>query len=84
MREIALNQMACVYFATSAITTLQEEAEADLTHLFEDANMCAIHGMYRTITTREIHLTCHINGKTDIYHLLTLNALQYCRYFKDH
>jgi len=47
---------------TSAILALQEATEAYLVHLFEDANLCAIHAKRVTLMTRDIHLARRIRG----------------------
>ncbi|KAL2918088.1 centromeric DNA-binding histone H3-like protein cse4 [Polyrhizophydium stewartii] len=45
-----------------AILALQEAAEAFLVHLFEDANLCAIHAKRVTIMTKDIQLARRIRG----------------------
>ena len=45
-----------------AIEALQEAAEAFLVHLFEDANLCAIHAKRVTIMTKDIQLARRIRG----------------------
>lgn len=45
-----------------AILALQEAAEAFLIHLFEDANLCAIHAKRVTIMQRDIQLARRIRG----------------------
>ena len=45
-----------------AILALQEAAEAFLVHLFEDANLCAIHAKRVTIMQRDIQLARRIRG----------------------
>jgi len=47
---------------SSAILALQEATEAYLVHLFEDANLCAIHAKRVTLMTRDIHLARRIRG----------------------
>jgi len=47
---------------SSAILALQEAAEAYLVHLFEDANLCAIHAKRVTIMQRDIQLARRIRG----------------------
>lgn len=47
-----------------AILALQEAAEAFLVHLFEDANLCAIHAKRVTIMQRDIHLARRIRGSS--------------------
>ncbi|TFL05864.1 histone-fold-containing protein [Pterulicium gracile] len=47
---------------SSAIQALQEATEAFLVHLFEDANLCAIHAKRVTIMQRDIQLARRIRG----------------------
>ncbi|KAI0307158.1 histone-fold-containing protein [Multifurca ochricompacta] len=70
VREIALDMItdmgdyeaAGLRWQSSAILALQEASEAFLVHLFEDANLCAIHAKRVTIMTRDIHLARRIRG----------------------
>jgi len=70
VREIALDMVtdendysdAGLRWQSSAISALQEAAEAYLVHLFEDANLCAIHAKRVTIMTRDIQLARRIRG----------------------
>ncbi|KAL6309688.1 histone H3 [Sparassis latifolia] len=70
VREIAVDMTTDmnVYGATglrwqsSAIMALQEATEAYLVHLFEDANLCAIHAKRVTIMQRDIQLARRIRG----------------------
>ena len=50
-------------FQGSAILALQEAAEAHLTGLFEDTNLCAIHGKRVTIMPKDLHLAPRIRGE---------------------
>ncbi|KAI9096159.1 histone-fold-containing protein [Phlyctochytrium arcticum] len=45
-----------------AIMALQEAAEAFMVHLFEDANLCAIHAKRVTIMQKDIQLARRIRG----------------------
>ncbi len=45
-----------------AIMALQEAAEAFLVHLFEDANLCAIHAKRVTVMQKDIQLARRIRG----------------------
>lgn len=45
-----------------AIMALQEAAEAFLVHLFEDANLCALHAKRVTIYPKDIQLSRRIRG----------------------
>ncbi|KAF9534228.1 histone-fold-containing protein [Crepidotus variabilis] len=47
---------------SSALLALQEATEAYLVHLFEDANLCAIHAKRVTIMTKDIQLARRIRG----------------------
>ncbi|KAF9446954.1 histone-fold-containing protein [Macrolepiota fuliginosa MF-IS2] len=47
---------------SSALLALQEAAEAYLVHLFEDANLCAIHAKRVTIMPKDIQLARRIRG----------------------
>ncbi|KAJ3259881.1 hypothetical protein HDU77_001601 [Chytriomyces hyalinus] len=50
-------------FQTSAVLCLQEAAEAYLVHLFQDANLCAIHAKRVTIMQRDIQLARRLRGQ---------------------
>ncbi|KAI0921072.1 hypothetical protein AcW2_006161 [Taiwanofungus camphoratus] len=70
VREIALDMMTDMNdygdtglrWQSSAILALQEATEAYLVHLFEDANLCAIHAKRVTIMQRDIQLARRIRG----------------------
>ncbi|KAF5347421.1 hypothetical protein D9758_011260 [Tetrapyrgos nigripes] len=47
---------------SSALQALQEATEAFLVHLFEDANLCALHAKRVTIMQRDIQLARRIRG----------------------
>ncbi|KAI8910032.1 histone-fold-containing protein [Powellomyces hirtus] len=47
---------------STAILAMQEAAEAFMVHLFEDANLCAIHAKRVTIMQRDIQLARRIRG----------------------
>lgn len=48
---------------STAILALQEASEAFLVHLFEDANLCALHAKRVTIMQRDIQLARRIRGQ---------------------
>ena len=50
-------------FQNSAISALQEAAEAYLVGLFEDTNLCAIHAKRITIMPKDIQLARRIRGE---------------------
>lgn len=49
-----------------ALLALQEASEAYLVGLFEDANLCALHGKRVTIQVKDIQLSRRIRGLGDI------------------
>ncbi len=51
----------------AALEALQEAAEDYLVHLFEDANLCAIHAKRVTIMIRDIRLARRIRGISENY-----------------
>eukprot|EP00698_Gefionella_okellyi_P012728 TRINITY_DN3446_c0_g1_i1.p1 TRINITY_DN3446_c0_g1~~TRINITY_DN3446_c0_g1_i1.p1 ORF type:complete len:159 (-),score=15.57 TRINITY_DN3446_c0_g1_i1:362-775(-) len=48
-----------------ALLALQEAAEAYLVHLFEDGNLCAIHGKRVTIMVKDIQLARRLRGVSE-------------------
>ena len=65
VREIALNFVPgseVLRWQSQAIQALQEAAEAFLVHLFEDANLCALHAKRVTIMQKDIQLARRIRG----------------------
>ena len=64
VREIQLPFTLEPYrWQAEALLALQEAAEAYLVRLFEDANLCAIHGKRVTIMVRDIQLARRIRGE---------------------
>ena len=63
VKEIAQEFMVEIRFRGSAISALQEAAEAYLVGLFEDTNLCAIHAKRITIMPRDIQLARCIRGE---------------------
>ena len=51
-------------FQSSAVLALQESSEAYLVGLFEDTNLCAIHGNRVTIMKKDVVLARRIRGET--------------------
>jgi histone H3-like centromeric protein A len=47
---------------SQAIQALQEAAEAYMIHLFEDAQLCAVHAKRVTIMQKDIQLARRIRG----------------------
>ena len=65
VREIQQNMSRTPYrWQGTAILALQEAAEAHLVGLFEDANLCAIHGKRVTIMPKDMQLARRIRGAT--------------------
>ncbi|MCJ1293822.1 centromeric DNA-binding histone H3-like protein cse4 [Xylographa carneopallida] len=66
VREIALDLVPVggdsMRWQSQAIQALQESVEAFLVHLFEDANLCAIHAKRVTIMQKDIQLARRIRG----------------------
>ncbi|KAI0732948.1 histone-fold-containing protein [Fomitopsis betulina] len=70
VREIALDMMTDMVdygdtglrWQSSAILALQEATEAYLVHLFEDANLCAIHAKRVTLMQKDLQLARRIRG----------------------
>ncbi|RPD67191.1 histone-fold-containing protein [Lentinus tigrinus ALCF2SS1-7] len=70
VREIALDMMtdtvdygaAGLRWQSSAILALQEATEAFLVHMFEDANLCAIHAKRVTVMQKDIQLARRLRG----------------------
>jgi histone H3 len=52
-----------VRFESTAIAALQEGAEAFLTGLFDDTNLCALHANRQTIMTKDMELARRLRGE---------------------
>jgi histone H3 len=63
VREVAQDFKTDLRFQASAIMALQESTEAYLVGLFEDSNLCAIHGKRVTIMPKDIQLARRIRGE---------------------
>eukprot|EP01119_Soliformovum_irregulare_P011420 TRINITY_DN2850_c0_g1_i1.p1 TRINITY_DN2850_c0_g1~~TRINITY_DN2850_c0_g1_i1.p1 ORF type:complete len:155 (-),score=16.68 TRINITY_DN2850_c0_g1_i1:54-518(-) len=64
VRELAANITTDEIYRwrAEALLALQTAAESYLVHLFEDANLCAIHGKRVTIMPKDIQLSRRIRG----------------------
>lgn len=63
VREIQAQMTRVPYrWQGTAILALQEAAEAHLIGLFEDTNLCAIHGKRVTIMPKDMQLARRIRG----------------------
>ena len=63
VREIAQDYTNVPRFRASAVLALQEAAEAYLVGLFQDAQLCAIHGKRVTVMSKDIQLARRIRGE---------------------
>ena len=67
VREIASSVRSAsqepLRFQVAAIAALQEAAEAYLTHLFEDTQLCAIHARRVTIQPKDMKLAQRLRGE---------------------
>lgn len=52
-----------VRWQAHALMALQEAAESFLVHLFEDANLCALHAKRVTVMQKDIQLARRIRGQ---------------------
>ena len=62
-RDFPINGVDELKFQSTAILALQEAAEAFLTGLFEDTNLCALHAKRITIQPKDMQLARRIRGK---------------------
>ena len=63
VREIQASEQKVAYrWQGTALLALQEAAEAHLIGLFEDCNLCAMHGKRVTIMPKDIQLARRIRG----------------------
>ena len=62
LREVAHAYKSDIRFQSTAVLCIQEAAEAYLVRLFEDANLCCIHGRRVTIMPKDIQLARRIRG----------------------
>lgn len=63
VRSIAEDNYTGLRFQSTAVLALQEAAEAYLTDLFVDTNLCAIHAKRVTITVKDMRLARRIRGE---------------------
>ena len=62
VKEIAQGFNTAIRFQSVAIEAIQTAAEAYLTSLFEDTNLCAIHAKRVTIQPKDMQLARRIRG----------------------
>lgn len=60
--SLGMSEGGVCRFQSTALQALQEAAEAFLVHLFEDANLLAIHAKRVTIMQKDIQLARRIRG----------------------
>jgi histone H3 len=63
VKEIAQQIKEDVRFQSTAVLALQEASEYYLVGLFEDTNLCAIHGKRVTIMPKDMQLARRIRGE---------------------
>ncbi len=66
VRELALQFRPSIRFQSTAILALQEAAEAYLTGLFCEANVCATQARRTIIHTRDLQLARRIRGEKSL------------------
>ena len=66
VREIAQDFKQDLRFQSTALLAAQEASEAYLVGLFEDTNLCAIHGGRKTIMPKDQQLARRIRGEPPI------------------
>jgi histone H3 len=65
VRETAQDFKSDLRFTPTGLLALQEASEAYLVGLFEDANLCAIHGKRVTVMLKDIQLARRIRGENN-------------------
>eukprot|EP01083_Nonionella_stella_P245777 853917_1 len=65
VREVASEYKNDLRFQATAIAALQEATEAYMVSLFEDSNLCAIHGKRVTIMPKDMQLARRIRGENN-------------------
>eukprot|EP00013_Stygamoeba_regulata_P026463 CAMPEP_0177662568 /NCGR_PEP_ID=MMETSP0447-20121125/19376_1 /TAXON_ID=0 /ORGANISM="Stygamoeba regulata, Strain BSH-02190019" /LENGTH=173 /DNA_ID=CAMNT_0019168175 /DNA_START=76 /DNA_END=597 /DNA_ORIENTATION=+ len=71
VREIAQDYVADIRFESSAVSALQEAAEAYLVALFADTNLCAIYSRRVTVTVKDMQLARRYRGERGATHAST-------------
>lgn len=62
IKEIVTTYPVQFRFQSNALLAIQEAAEAYVTSLFEDANLCAIHAHRVTVMKKDLDLSRRIRG----------------------
>ena len=63
VRDVSKGVNGDVRFQSQALLAIQEAAEAFMTNLFEDANLCALHANRVTLMPKDISLARRIRGE---------------------
>jgi histone H3 len=63
VREIAQDFKSDLRWQSTAVLALQDASEAYIIGLYEDSNLCAIHGKRVTIMPKDIKLVRRIRGE---------------------
>ena len=67
VRDICRDIDSDLRFQAQALMALQESAEAYLTGVFEDANLCSIHAQRVTLMKKDMELARRIRGYQNLY-----------------
>lgn len=70
VRDITEDFRSDLRFQSSALSAIQEAAEAYLVGLFEDTNLCAMHANRVTIMPKDIQLARRIRGEHKTDHVM--------------
>ena len=62
LREISFHVKRDIRWESTAILAMQEAAEDYLVRMFEEINMCAIHGRRQTIQVKDMNLWKRVSG----------------------
>ena len=65
VRKIAIDFNSDLRMQSTAVLALQEASEAYLGCLFEDTNLCAMHGKRVTIMPKDMQLVQRIQGEDE-------------------
>jgi histone H3/H4 len=67
VRQVVEEQFNKQYrFQTQALLAIQHASEEHLTKLFEDANLCAMHGRGKSIMVKDIQLARRLRGDISV------------------
>lgn len=63
VKDVSSNHKTEYRYSALAVMAIQEAAEAYMTSLFEDANLCAIHARRVTVFPRDVQLARRLRGE---------------------